>query len=123
MKPLLTILILLPCMCFGQKKDSSVFNNVIESSLMIMNRDSVHGEYSITFYSDSTIEIYGDTIRVLWMMQKYIIEYSERYWAAIGVLDRLNLQKLKELIKSKSINTAVNNYLETEKKYRQQKEK
>ena len=123
MKKLLILLILVPAMCWGQKKDTthravlfidSTFTYY--SSLFVMSGNA--GTNEIILHADSTITIIGDTTKVLLMMFKYLKEYSDRLWAAKGVLDRLNLQKLKELLKSKDISSSVDYYLKTEKKYK-----
>jgi len=117
MKKLL-ITLLFPVFCFGQKDTSTYFNLVKSYSLIISIQDSVAYNQILFRMGDSIIEIHGDTTKVLWLMQKYITEYSDRMNAAQGVLARINLKVLKELIKNKDFNRVVDYYLKTEKKYK-----
>lgn len=68
-------------------------------------------------YDDSTFVIRGDTTKVLWMMQKYLRLYSDKYNAAAAVLNQLNLQALTKDINRKEFTKSVNDYKKLEKQW------
>ncbi len=71
-------------------------------------------EGQISFCSDSTMKVEGDTGMAVANMMAYINSMQERFYAAQGVLDRINLNELAKIVNLKDFTAAVRKYQKSE---------
>lgn len=96
------LLLLFPVFVNAQRYDSLIL--IRSYSIVSAN------ENYIQFNSDSTIEIHGDTIKCITLLFQEYSKMADKFYAANGVLNRLNLPYLIKFLNDKYFTKAVKDY-------------